>query len=54
MIVIDIPMPKNCLQCPVRMECDDYRKWAMDLTKTTVPKPMEYANCKIKGVVRRK
>lgn len=30
MIVVDLSKPKNCLECPARMDCGEYKKWLMD------------------------
>ena len=41
MIVVNLPMPKNCLECPVRMECTRYREWMMDVADMEAPKPQQ-------------
>lgn len=48
MIIVNLPMPKNCLECPVRMECRRYREWMMDVADRDVPKPCE-SRCLIVG-----
>lgn len=48
MIVVDLPEPKNCLECPVRMECRRYREWMMDIVDRDFLKPHK-GKCLIMG-----
>lgn len=40
MIVINLPMPRTCVACPVRMLCDRYMKWLKGASAFAVPKPL--------------
>lgn len=52
MLIVDKEMPKYCMDCFMRMDCEIYRSWIGDLKAMRVPRREEHLKeCMIKGEV---
>lgn len=45
MIAFDLPMPDNCMYCPIRMECGVYTEWLKNRLGLKAPKPLRDERC---------
>lgn len=47
MLGLKMDKPENCMYCPVRMECTNYKAWLFNpgLPKKKMPKPLKDPSC---------